>query len=438
MRYISARILAEFFPFVTPKPGWDTRECAECCPIGLDAALFPATIPLPLPMKPIDEKKLRLRRQRRAADRRTAEEAAEIVDAPKTARPPQKQGPQPQTESAFSSLAEAFALAEAPAEPAAALKKEKPLSARQIRTLKRNAAREGLECCRAMELRELEQAASAGDAAAQFVTAERYEANGYEEESLLPLLRAAAEQAFPPAMGLYGFRLAREGDTKRGEEMMQQAAEIGYGEGACRYGLLLLERQQSKEVISRWLELAGKSGYIPAYKTLADVYHAWSWRYHEADWLKKAADAGDAESAYRYASLLTDYRPLKGSDATRMHYYMLALQNGCPRAVFPLTRFHRRYEERLVCISEYIEKGYIRVKYPIYKTIIGDCERAVEVYLEAAARAPELRDEILEDIMAERGDAWKTEHRLKALQGLADMGHAPAVAKLRYLRQEND
>lgn len=388
-------------------------------------------------MKPIDEKKLRLRRQRRAADRRTAEEAAEIVDEPKTARLPQKPTPQPQTESAFSSLAEAFAFAEAPAEPAAAPKKEKPLSARQIRTLKRNAARERLECCRAMELRELEQAASAGDAAAQFVTAERYEANGYEEESLLPLLRAAAEQAFPPAMGLYGFRLARNGETKQGEEMIRQAAAIGFGEGAYLYAQALL-RQQKPRAAARWLELAAAASHVPAYKSLAAVCHSLSWRDDEAAWLKKAADAGDAESAYRYASMLDGYRPPKGSETAMVRYYMLALQNGYPRAVFPLARFHRRHEERLVCISEYIEKGYIRVKYPIYKTIIGDCERAVEVYLEAAARAPELRDEILEDIMAECGDAWQTEHRLKALQGLADMGYAPAVAELNYLRQRND
>lgn len=389
-------------------------------------------------MKLIDEKKLRLRRLRRAADRRTAEEAAEIVDEPEAGRPPQKPTPPPHAASSFPSLAEAFAVAETPAEPAAAPKKEKPLSVRQIRTLKRNAAREGLERCRAMELHELEHAANTGDAAAQFVSAERYTVNGYEEESILPLLRAAAEQAFPPAMGLYGFRLARDGDTARGEEMMRQAADIGYGEGACLYGRLLMERQQSKAVISRWLELAGKSGYIPAYKVLAAVYHAWSWRYDEAAWLKKAADAGDGESAYRYASMLTGYRPLKGSEAAMVRYYMLALQNGYPRAVFPLAKFHRRYEHRLVRTIEYIEKGYYRAEYPVYKTIIGDCERAVEAYLETAARAPELRAEILADIMARCGDAWQTEHRLRALQGLADMGYAPAAAELAYLRQRND
>lgn len=388
-------------------------------------------------MKPIDEKKLRLRRARRVAERRTAAEAAEIADKAPIQHHAQESAAQLQPEVLTASLAEAFSSLEISPAPEGAPAKEKPLSARQVRTLKRNEARESMERCTRMELRELMNAAEAGDAAAQFVLAEQYAANGYEEESIIPLLRAAAEQDFPPALGLHGYRLARDGETKQGEEMIRQAAAIGFGEGAYRYAQILLQ-QQNPRAAARWLELAAKEAYIPAYKTLAAVCHSLSWRDDEAAWLKKAADAGDAESAYRYASMLGGYRPPKGSESAMVRYYLFAMRNGYPRAVFPLAKFHRRYIKRFVRMSYYYEKRYFRYEDPIYKITIGDCERAVAAYLEAADLAPELRDEILADIMVECDDAWKTEHRLKALQGLADRGHAPSAAELAQLRQKID
>lgn len=388
-------------------------------------------------MNPIDEKKRRLRRERRVAERRTAVEAAEIADEPLNSRCPQSPAPQRQTETPMTTLAEAFSAAETPPTQETDFPGEKPLSARQVRTLKRNEAREKMERCACMELCELMNAAEAGDAAAQFVLAEQYAANGYEDESIVPLLRSAAEQDFPPALGLYGSQLACEGETERGEEMIRQAAAIGFGEGAYQYAQTLLQ-QKKPRAAARWLELAARASYIPAYKTLAAVCHSLSWRDDEAAWLKKAADAGDAESAYRYASMLGGYRPPKGSESAMVRYYLFAMRNGYPRAVFPLAKFHRRYIKRFVCMAYYFEKGFQRVEDPIYKTIIGDCERAVAAYLEAADLAPELRDEILADIMVECDDAWKTEHRLKALQGLADRGHAPSAAELAYLRQRGD
>lgn len=388
-------------------------------------------------MKPNDEKKLRLRRARRVAERRTAEEAAELPAKLLTPRRPHKPIPPTPPNSPLATLSDAFAAAEAPEPPTAATRNEKPLSARRIRGIRRKEANERMERCAGLDLHELLRRAEAGDAAAQLVLAERYEAHGYEEESIAPLLRAAAEQDFPPALGLHGYRLAREGETERGEEMMQQAAAIGFGKGAYLYAQTLLQ-QQKPRVAARWLELAAAASHVPAYKTLAAVCHSLSWRDDEAAWLKKAADAGDAESAYRYASMLGGYRPPKGSESAMVRYYLLAMRNGYPRAVFPLAKFHRRYIKRFVRMAYYFEKRYHRIPDPIYKITIGDCERAVAAYLEAADLAPELRDEILADIMVECDDAWKTEHRLKALQGLADRGHAPSAAELAQLRQKID
>lgn len=377
-------------------------------------------------MKPIDEKKRRLRRVRRVAERRTAQEAAEVAEEPQSPRRRQAPASVATTETPLSTLAEAFSAAEPPEPTEAARHKEKPPSARQVRVIKRNEARERLDRCARMELRELMNAAKAGDAAAQHALAERYAANGYEEASIVPLLRAAAEQGFPPALGLYGFRLARGSETERGEELMRQAAAIGFGEGAYLHAQTLL-RQQNPRAAARWLELAARAAYLPAYKTLAAVYHSLSWRDDEAAWLKKAADAGDAESAYRYAAMLGGYRPPKGSESAMVRYYLFAMRNGYPRAVFLLAKFHRRYIKRFVRMAYYFEKRYHRIPDPIYKITIGDCERAVAAYLETAARAPELRDEILADIMVTCGDAWQPEHRLKVLQGMAEMGHAPSA-----------
>lgn len=392
--------------------------------------------------------RLRHRRERRSGNRQAAEAAAETEAPLPPAAQPTSPRVQPKLPSApLATLGDAFAAAAPPqqTQQEKAPAKDKPLTQRQIRARLRAEVKGALEHCRNAELCELMRAAEAGDAAAQFVLAERYKENGYEEESIIPLLRSAAEQGFIPAVGLYGYQLARNGERARSEEMLRQAADFGYGEGAYLYALLLEQQQQKPEAYHVWLKMAAEAAYVPAYRKMAehvrDIRRPKSFNYCQEEraayWLKKAADAGDAECAYLYAATAT-YHRLKVSENTVIRYFRLAFDNGYTQAVFPLAKYHRRHIERPTDTITYYEKGYYRIVDTLYKTIIGDCERAVEVYLEAAARAPELREKILADAMILHIDSWKSQHMVKVLQGLAEMGYAPATAELDYIQRRLD
>lgn len=291
----------------------------------------------------------------------------------------------------------------------------------------------------------LREAAKNGDAAAQLELAERYRLNGYEAETYLPLLCAAAAQSYEPAYGLYGYALCLTGEFKLGEAILREVAAHKDGQGAFLYSEYLFEQGQREIECRYWLELAAEAGFIPAYRKLSAHFTRFSPEYESrvdlgyypnittaAAWMKKAADAGDADSAYDYARMLTRLPYYTWDEIYR--YYRLAYERGRTDAVFPLADHERR--------PQYIVKRkllYRAMGVPVYDIIRKpdrkDAPRAVNLYLDAAAKAPALRGRIMKAALCQASPVWDERFVKKVLQGLAEMGYTPALRFLKGMKE---
>lgn len=383
--------------------------------------------------------KLRHRRERRSGNRQTAVAAAaieETLPSANRANVPQEQSlaaPAP-----LATLGDAFAAAETQPTQAALPMKEKQLSAKQQLSRERQQTLVLLAERQGWDLDRLRQAAENGDAAACFELSERYRSFGYEDESYIPLLKAAAEQNFLPAVGLYGYQLCLERHEKEGEKMIRRAAEAGFGESAYLYSQIVgLYPRRNKEY-TQWLLMSAKAKFHPAYRVLAKDFDYEHRINSAAYWMKKSADAGDAQSAYDYAGMLKYNRGLKSNKATIARYYELAFKGGITKAVFPLAAYHRRYEKTLKYYATVWARGQ-KEKWPMYREDHGNADRAVEFYLEAARRAPELRKRILWETLVGGKEAWWYDRHIDAvLQGLVELGYQPAVEEQEKRRSAND
>lgn len=293
------------------------------------------------------------------------------------------------------------------------------------------------------DARRLQEAAARGDAAAQLELAESYRARGYEAESYLPLLCAAAAQSYEPAFGLYGYALCLTGESKLGEAVLREMASLKDGQGAYLYSEYLLELGQREIEYRYWLELAAEAGFVPAFRKLSAHFTRFS---PESDvdlgycpnietaaaWMKKAADAGDADSAYDYARLLTKLPYYTWEEVFR--YYRLAYERGRTDAVFPLADHERRAQYKVKRKLLYGEKGR-----PVYDLIRKpdrtDAPRAVSLYLDAAAKAPELRGRIMKAALCRISPVWDERFVKNVLRGLAELGYAPARRFLMLQKQ---
>lgn len=291
--------------------------------------------------------------------------------------------------------------------------------------------------------RTLQEAAESGDAAAQLKLAECYRASGYEAENYLPLLCAAAAQSYEPAFGLYGFALCLTGESKLGEAILREMAEKKDGQGAYLYSEHLFELGQREIECRYWLELAAEAGFVPAFRKLSAHFTRYSPESDvdlgycpnsatAADWMKKAADAGDADSAYDYARMLTKLPFYTREEVFR--YYRLAYERGRTDAVFPLADDARRAQFKEKRKLLYGEKGR-----PVYDIIRKpdrkDAPRAVHLYLDAAAKAPELRGRIMQAALCRVSPVWDERFVKKVLHGLAEMGYTPARRFLMLQKQ---
>lgn len=293
------------------------------------------------------------------------------------------------------------------------------------------------------DARTLQEAAARGDAAAQLELAESYRARGDKAESYLPLLCAAAAQSYEPAFGLYGYALCRTGESKLGEAVLREMASLKDGQGAYLYSEYLLELGQREIECRYWLELAAEAGFVPAFRKLSAHFTRFS---PESDvdlgycpnieaaaaWMKKAADAGDADSAYDYACLLTKLPYYTWEEVFR--YYRLAYERGRTDAVFPLADHERRAQFKVKRKLLYGEKGR-----PVYDLIRKpdqtDAPRAVSLYLDAAAKAPELRGRIMKAALCRISPVWDERFVQKVLRGLAEQGYTPARRFLMLQKQ---
>lgn len=288
-----------------------------------------------------------------------------------------------------------------------------------------------------------QEAAENGDAAALTELAETYRRNGYEAESYLPLLCAAAAQSYEPAFGLYGYALCLTGEQRLGEAVLRELAAKKDGQGAFLYSEYLFEQGQREIECRYWLELAAEAGCIPAYRKLSAHFTHFSPEsevdlgYYPdittaAAWMKKAADAGDADSAYDYARMLSRL-PYYTWDEI-YSYYRLAYDRGRTDAVFPLADHERRPQfivKRKLLYHAMGVPQYDIIRKPDRK----DAPRAVRLYLDAAAKAPELRGRIMKAALCQSSPVWDERFVKKVLQGLAEMGYAPALRRLKLLRQ---
>ncbi len=289
----------------------------------------------------------------------------------------------------------------------------------------------------------LREAPESGDAAALTERAENYRLSGYEAESYLPLLCAAAAQSYKPAFGLYGYALCLTGERKLGEAILREVAARKDGQGAFLYSEYLFELGQREIECRYWLELAAEAGFIPAYRKLSAHFTPFSPEsqvdlgYHPdittaAAWMKKAADAGDADSAYDYARMLTRLPYYTWDEILR--YYRLAYERGRTDAVFPLADHERRPQFVVKRKLLYGEKGR-----PVYDIIRKpdrkDAPRAVRLYLDAAAKAPGLRGRIMKAALCQTSPVWDERFVKKVLRGLADMGYDPALQRLKRMKE---
>lgn len=284
------------------------------------------------------------------------------------------------------------------------------------------------------EMQTQQETAEQGDAAALTERAENARLSGYEAESYLPLLCAAAAQSYEPAFGLYGYALCLVGERKLGEAVLRELAAREDGQGAYLYSEYLFGQGQREIECRSWLELAAEAGSIPAFRKLSAHFTPFSPESHvdlgyrpnittAAAWMKKAADAGDADSAYDYARMLTRL-PYSTRDEI-LRYYRLAYERGRTDAVFPLADHERRPQFVVKRKLLYGEKGR-----PVYDIIRKpdrkDAPRAVRLYLDAAAKAPELRGRIMKAALCRISPVWDERFIKKVLHGLADMGYEPA------------
>lgn len=291
----------------------------------------------------------------------------------------------------------------------------------------------------------LREAAESGDAAALTELAENYRKNGYEAATYLPLLCAAAAQSYEPAFGLYGYTLCLTGEHKLGEAVLRETAARKDGQGAFLYSEYLFEQGQREIECRYWLELAAEAGFIPAYRKLSAHFTRFSPEYESrvdlgyypnittaAAWMKKAADAGDADSAYDYARMLTRLPYYTWDEVYR--YYRLAYERGRTDAVFPLADHERR--------PQFIVKRkllYRAMGVPEYEIIRKpdrkDAPLAVRLYLDAAAKEPSLRGRIMKAALCQTSPVWDERFVKKVLRGLAEMGYSPALSLLKRMKE---
>lgn len=420
--------------------------------------------------------KLRHRRERRSGNRQAATEAAAIEEGLKpTAVPPSATTLLHPTSAPMVSLAEAFdATLQQPTVPPSikrhqtAQATDNPSQAKGIRPT--------LAVYAKLSLHELREKAATGDAAALYTLAEQYRANGYEEESYLPYLQAAADAAFLPAEGLYGAHLWQQGKREQGGGLVEKAAKFGFGDGAFLLFRYAEQHGQAAEA-RKWLEMAGKTPCPAAFRALAYCYRTGTFvprdTYLAGEWMKRAADAGDAEAALLYARYIFEYKwrhgkkyPFKES----MRYFRKAVEEGNDDALFELAELYRRLYRQG---DKYITKEeYLKICYrgPDDYSYLGwsDQERqATALYIRAAAKSEALRCRVIgilrscsqairRDVLyalAEQGDAealfllgksWENEYshysksyvRERAIhyyRRAAEAGHGPASSALQRL-----
>lgn len=262
--------------------------------------------------------------------------------------------------------------------------------------------RPALELYRKRTLNELQEQADAGDAVARYVLAECYRANGYEAESYLPLLQAAAEAALPPAQGVYGAMLCEQGLAAQGEPLVRQAAQYGFGEGAFMLYEQAAARQQG-DAARRWLELAAKTPCRPAFLALADCYGNGTFFPKDietaAHWMKRAADTGDVESCYRYAQLILSSPGLLQQHLARkemFRYLRLAAKRGHTEALFELARqccIYYEHRERYLTQAEI--SPLAKKDDDLYYWWQKMEHEAAKLYVQAAETGPELKKRVL-------------------------------------------
>lgn len=383
------------------------------------------------------EARLRLRRERRSGTRQAAAEAAAASEEqlPQTPRRHTAACIAPQ-EPLSAPLEAVWEAALTPATPEHATATRAPQPKKEPQKNPAKGVRRALALCHRRSLAELREQADAGEAAAQYTLAAQYRANGYEEVSYLPYLQAAAATGFLPAVGLYGALLSLRNDRATGEPMAEHAAHYGFGEGAF---LLYEQAAQNGDAAAarRWLVTAGKTPYLPALRALANCYGRGilfpADEELAAEWLKRAADAGDAEAALLYARAILAYK-LKHREKypykEAMRYYRKATEAGNDEALFELAelccRLYRQ-DDKYITREAYLKICYQeRAEYD-YLGWISLEKQAVALYLRAAAKSAALRRRVLDTLRTRTHDV-----RRAVLKPLAEQGDAEALYLLGY------
>lgn len=279
----------------------------------------------------------------------------------------------------------------------------------------------------------LEEQARRGDMAAVCVLAERYRANGYEHETYMPLLQAAARAGVARAQWQYGVELWEAGELGQAEEMVRCAARGGCGQG-CFYLYGKLQCHSSAKALEL-LQLAARAGHVQACRELSAAYEQKRLRPEKGEnavyWMKRAGDLGDTEALFLYARMLearcgADY--MSACLPERYSAYRRAAEAGHVDAMLGMAvlcchsaRFRGRW----------LPRKEVSAKQD-YVWFTEEDRQAVEWFLRAAKACPERVDEIVRMAREHLADSGQCDLK----RALGELGYGTVARRLGKPAQE--